>query len=469
MTKVIIIGAGPAGLYAAIKFKKAGLNDIAVYDPRAGIYTRPGHVTSRTITKVSEGIGVDFWPDKEKNYHIKDIERALYAEAIKLEIMIDRKKFIRLHQAPINQGVVVADENGEEILVFSDYIFDCTGSHRQVIEDVNRIKPDAPPFKLEPIAIKSPKNHLLAYVKVSTSQWERFNCIKEEIGTDISKIDPVFRVQSIIKLSSLGWHEWVIPNVYGASFGKDKVCIYLHTPPSLVKEDYDHWLTAVLQCYLPSIQYEHLSPSKKYKYKPRFMTFTSNPQELIQMSYKGEDLPTVIALGDAQIDSYFELGNGIYNGMRRIDALFNHMKISNGDISYYDSLQYMQLIHKELTEHKDAIGLVAALQGFSSAFGRFLERLQLALVAEQADNVLDKDAINAIIKKRFPQEVLYQGPPQEVESTNAAESSSAAVASSSDVPLDQQRFFSVKKVKVDNQADAHMKAVSHDNGSILNP
>ncbi|MFT4059555.1 MAG: NAD(P)-binding protein [Legionella sp.] len=37
--KKVIIGAGPSGLYTAIKLKKEGIHDIIIYDPRAGNYT----------------------------------------------------------------------------------------------------------------------------------------------------------------------------------------------------------------------------------------------------------------------------------------------------------------------------------------------------------------------------------------------------------------------------------------------
>ncbi len=39
-----IVGAGPAGLYLAIKLHQAGVRDIVIYDARAGTYTRPGHL-----------------------------------------------------------------------------------------------------------------------------------------------------------------------------------------------------------------------------------------------------------------------------------------------------------------------------------------------------------------------------------------------------------------------------------------
>ena len=40
-----IVGAGPAGLYLGIKLHQLGVRDVVIYDPRAGKYTRAGHIT----------------------------------------------------------------------------------------------------------------------------------------------------------------------------------------------------------------------------------------------------------------------------------------------------------------------------------------------------------------------------------------------------------------------------------------
>ena len=44
MQKIYIIGAGPAGLYAALKAKQAGLDHVTILDIREGHYTRPGSI-----------------------------------------------------------------------------------------------------------------------------------------------------------------------------------------------------------------------------------------------------------------------------------------------------------------------------------------------------------------------------------------------------------------------------------------
>ena len=87
--KKVIIGAGPAGLYTAIKLRKAGVKDVVVYDPRAGDYTRPGHLNRNVFARAQDGLGFDFWSG-DKVGHIKDLERALYKEAQRLGIRLNR-------------------------------------------------------------------------------------------------------------------------------------------------------------------------------------------------------------------------------------------------------------------------------------------------------------------------------------------------------------------------------------------
>ncbi len=139
----VVIGAGPAGLYAAIKLRKAGICNVVIYDPRAGIYTRPGHLNLSAFRQAEAGINKEFWAGT-KTGHIKDLERALYAEAKSLGIKIENKRFVQLHQHTATPGVVVVDHEGKEEMVPADYVFDCTGSRREVINAVNRIVPDSP-------------------------------------------------------------------------------------------------------------------------------------------------------------------------------------------------------------------------------------------------------------------------------------------------------------------------------------
>ena len=82
--KKVVIGAGPAGLYSAIKLWQQGIRELVVYDPRAGIYTRPGHLNKSVFTSTETGLSISFWPS-DKVGHIKDLENQLYKIALDLQ------------------------------------------------------------------------------------------------------------------------------------------------------------------------------------------------------------------------------------------------------------------------------------------------------------------------------------------------------------------------------------------------
>jgi hypothetical protein len=344
----VVIGAGPAGLYTAIKLRKAGVLDVVVCDPREGHYTRPGHLNYSVFRQAEKGLGIEFWSG-EKTGHIKDLERNLYKEARRLNIKFEKKRFLRLHEDAKHPGVVIDNEGTEEI-VLADYVFDCTGSRREVVAAVNRVVPDSP-LQLTTITDLPVRHHFIAYVKMSGEDWARLKLATARSESYLDGSDATSYAQSIIKLRALGWKEFKFPRCYGANFGKDKVCLYLHAPEQLSVDDYDSWVQTVLECYTSPIHYEHLPPSPK----PRFMAFISNAEALQQVSYKGNKLPTVIALGDAQIDFDYAKAHGILDGMIRIDALFDHMEILNNEIYYFDAQEYLSTMEELLRDHKEEV------------------------------------------------------------------------------------------------------------------
>ncbi len=352
----IIIGAGPAGLYTAIKLKKEGVDDLIVLDPRRGDYTRPGHLNIDVFRSAEIGIGESFWP-VDKIGHIKDLERHLFAIALRLGIKIENKRFIEIKpkDALSQARLVVADAEGKEELIDCEYVFDCTGSRRIVINAVNDISVSLP-FQLEKITEFPVANHFIAYVNIGDER--KWRDLSQSLAyywlnfdVSLKLMHPLHIAESLIKLRELGWNELRFPHCYGAYFGKGKVCLYLYTPPNLAPEHYDRWVKTVLECYGHPINYTHLPPSKK----PRFVAFKSEAKALQQVAFRREDLPTVIALGDTQIDSQHQLAHGISDGMKRIDALFEHMVIANAKIRYFDPDEYLLKIKGMIWQHKEDI------------------------------------------------------------------------------------------------------------------
>ena len=366
--KKVIIGAGPAGLYTAIKLHREGLRDIVVYDPRAGHYTRPGHLNRNVFRNAETGLNFDFWPG-DKAGHIKDLERALYKEATRLGIKIENKRFLRLHEDAKRPGVVVGKDGMEE-LVEADYVFDCTGNRREVVSAVNHMIPDSP-LKLTTITELPVRNHFIAYVKIDKADWHRFERDLIQFEHFPEMVNPLSFAQSIMKLRTMGWKEFKFPRCYGMEFGKDKVCLYLHAPENLPKEHYDNWVQTVLECYTKPISYTHLPPSPK----PRFLPFPASAQALQDVSFKGRNLPTVIALGDAQIDFDYYLAHGIKDGMKRIDALFQHMEAFDNEIHYFDSEEYLITINDLLRDHKKEV--IEEADKVRQSFVNALETAQL--------------------------------------------------------------------------------------------
>ena len=346
----VVIGAGPAGLYTAIKLRQAGIKDVVVYDPRAGDYTRPGHLDEKVFRRAEDGINKQFW--NKRVGHIKDIEKKLYEEAIKLSIKIEKKSFIGLHQDAKNPGVIVRTSESDEIIP-ADYVFDCTGSRRTVVFAVNTLEPESP-FKLKPITDIPVHNHFIAYIKMDEQILDQILAARANENLNNIK-DPLAYARSIVKLRELDWHALKLPYCYGVTFGKGKVCMYLHAPEHLTKENQEQWVRTVMESYTTPISYQHVSLSKTYESKPRFTPFTVNAEYLEPVSYKGENLPVVIGLGDAQIDPDFTLGHGIYNGIERIDALFNTMDIINGKICYFNAEDYQVEITALIQVHKEEV------------------------------------------------------------------------------------------------------------------
>lgn len=353
---VIVIGAGPSGLYTAIQLKKAGVEDVFVYDPRAGEYVRPGHINSTVLERAECSVGIKFnFPDN-KTAHIKDIERLLWKHALSLSIPIEQKIFVGFNPEP--KGVIVVDKEGKEEIIACDYVMDCTGSKRLVVNAVNEfsqntIKPFKTSLVTEDVTVQ---NHLLAYVKIDPRSLKVSNNVRPT-PMDISGTSPLEFVRGIERLRQFGWHEFAWPRCYNMPFGKDKVCFYVEAPDDLPSEQKEAWLQAVLETRTgdDGISFQLLPDSKKYKSKPRLTTFSVNPRELSPFSYHEQGLPTVITQGDTQIDPNYFLAHGIIDSFDRIDQMIKGMKISDGKINYFQQQDYEHDVQHDLEKHREEL------------------------------------------------------------------------------------------------------------------
>lgn len=351
----VIAGAGPIGLYLAIQLHLKGVKNLVVYDPRAGNYTRPGHINKNILERLRNLITTSSTLNATR-IHIKDIEHGLYATAISLGIEIQKKKFVGFHKNTENPGVLVAHE-GKVETVPCDYVFDCTGSKREVVHAVNAVHADKPPFILSPITKEvAVKQHYLAYVRMKHKHLELLRQSPQTVITDMQW------VRSMEKLRHLGWSQWNLPQWHAKYFGKGKVCLYVEMPNSVVTPEKQRvWLEAVLESVTQNkaIRFSHLPKGKKDK--PRLSGFTVFPQELNRFSYQAEGLPIVLIEGDAQIDPVYVLGHGIEDGLDRVDILVRHLGISEGKIALFDALAHKKVLDPELQRHRDSITMYYTL------------------------------------------------------------------------------------------------------------
>lgn len=358
----IIIGAGPAGLYTALALVKAGVEakNIVIYDPRANHYTRPGECLGKTFRNAQHRFNLQYdecifqkrVPSRAARLegartveyaHISDFEKTLYAKAVELGISIEKKYFISIE----NHGVTVKNSEGIHELILGDYVFDCSGPYRQVVNAVNKVCPNQP-FRLQEVTTYPIPNHFIAYVSMAKQD---FSTLQDSVKFS----DNLSFVSALFKLNEFGWNEFKFPNCWGGSFGENKACLYMEMPPNLAKEHHTTWFETILALYGPSIKYQRLPDSTEYPSTTTFTAFSIKGEALEKTTYKMNSGVKVIALGDAQVSANYELAHGIYNGMNRIDAMVAAMTIKDGKIHSLDEDQYESVITSLLSKHKQEL------------------------------------------------------------------------------------------------------------------
>lgn len=347
ITHVVIAGAGPIGLFAACGLKKAGVKDIIVLDPRANCYTRPGVIGSDAFQ-----IAIKLLNEKYNNLpyrlidnHIKDFERQLYKLAQKLEIPVEKSTFQNFD----NHRVNFIDIEGKINSIPCDLFIDATGPKRAGVHAVNQ-QDSHIPFNIKNIRGNPVKTQFHAYVTVSKKQIEilrrKFNPWEKSL------------LENPNLFKTFGWPYDHPPYFVNFShWGKNKISLYCDVPDGLETDQLEPWLKTVAKNYLGTpLRFKQLPPSKKYESKPRFTAFVSDPHWVTPASYSGNEfLPIVIPVGDAQIEPEYRLGVGIGNGLRRVNALIESLKINHGKIIDIDYKNYETSVGYYIEELKEEI------------------------------------------------------------------------------------------------------------------
>ncbi|WP_158617492.1 FAD-dependent oxidoreductase [Legionella sp. km772] len=353
MKHTVIIGAGPMGLYLAYKLHQAKVKHIVIYDPRTGEYVRPGHVNSAHFRKLDRALGKSSLSSSFG--HIKDFERKLFKEISDLGIPAEKKEFVRFNEGA-KKSIVVKNSDGDEEIIECDYVFDCTGSQRTLVNTMNHLITPAP-FTLKPIKENVViKQHLLAYVRMSEEDLDRIPAFGIMNQPDYF-LTAEQHIKAVNRMRVLGWQDFGLPQLYGIYFGKGKVCLYMECPDNLPRSAYEDWVKIALDVSTNStdITFSQLPPSRKYKSKPRLSSFIVNPGELEQAAFTSKKYPTLIPIGDAQTEPHYGLAQGITDGMDRVDAFMDHIEVLDGNIAYFDTDEYHEAIRKMMKSHKESI------------------------------------------------------------------------------------------------------------------
>lgn len=351
MPNYVIVGAGLGGLYTASRLINKGIDpkDITIIDPRAGNYTRPGHLNRNAFMLVSLLSGI-----KTNNHstaqHIKELERIMYGELQSKNVHFVTEQFIKLQPKTDNQAkaVITKMDNGSQGVYPADFVFDCTGRDAHVAQAVNTYQETLsmePVFKSTLLVDTNPiTDHLFAQVLIP--QYHFLNSFIASPHPIPSKTNQK-NIEAREQLQDLGWSYEAFPSFYSyPQREKDKICLYMETPLNLPKEQRQAWIKLLLSIYSNGqvMDYKELNPSRKYGEKPRIMGFKSEPHLLNKVIFQSDDLPTVIIGFDALKGFDYRLAHGATSGINCCEMMLQLITINEGNIEHIKS----DAIEKEL-------------------------------------------------------------------------------------------------------------------------
>ena len=177
--------------------------------------------------------------------HIKEFERTLFKEITALRIPAEKKRFVRFQEDDKKKGIIVNDAEGIEELIECDFVFDCTGSQRVLVNTINKLVTPAP-FTIKPIHDNvTIRQNLLAYVQMTEADLNKVSSVYAMNRTAYF-LTAEQQVNAVNRMRALGWKDFSLPQLYGAYFGKDKCCLYMECPDNLPTANYELWVKIAL-------------------------------------------------------------------------------------------------------------------------------------------------------------------------------------------------------------------------------
>ena len=362
MKNIVITGAGPIGLYLAIRFKQIITDNkldakVTVIDPRVGEYGRPGVVANMALKLLSENIGrpisaVREGDDTGTSMFIQDLELALYKIAKELKVNFVRAGFDDFTKKSLS----IKDAESRVSSIPCDIAIDCSGPKRALVKKFNEKNPEQP-FEIKNVGNNPLKNHFIAYVNMDTENAERMH---EKL-----KRDPLKRALAFERLrTEFGWAEFTEPEfslrtytMEGKSEGEKRVRFYFYfeVPPALMnstQEKQRAWLEALisLKTERNDIQFEIESG------KMKFIPFLVDPHKVVQpVLIEEKNGIIVIPGGDAQIEPDYRIGVGIWSGINRANALLGAVMVNRQRELMINIEQYESEVRVPIGKHESEL------------------------------------------------------------------------------------------------------------------
>lgn len=355
--KTVIVGAGPSGLYLALKLHQLNVKNIAIADHRVDDYVRSGAYIELVFKKLSEYLHQSITPSS--NYHIKDIERELYKLVLNTNIEIHKEKFIGLGKKTVQLANSVLP---------ADLVFDCSGTSRIVLSEANRIHADNPPFSFNKIGNNPQTHFIMSHMLLNNDDVDTFNNLIVEHDKNY--------ILALEKLRAFGWKHFTKPYSYMKKFPNKnsdtlmKVNLITQAPEGLSAEDQLAWNKTIIEMHtgFNDIKYEYHHESVHHSKEKKVISYYRTELTESKPAYfDHEQNPLILHAGDATINTFVRLARGFIQSMERINALVDCLEIKDGVIININKRQYQTKLnnlttitrneicqeYKELNEHHE--------------------------------------------------------------------------------------------------------------------